>query len=407
MVRYLVRVAEGRQEEVSRSLRMMGFRVVKRFNTYISVEAPDGVEEKILSISGVISVERERTYTISSFINIPVEKQLVQFIKLGGPINPVAMIYVATQSLGKDRWATSESRTALGADIADKMGISGKGVTVAVLDTGFDILGCPQKRDLEFIASTMEGDPNPLDNNGHGTHCLTTINGDPISTPFGNLMGVANGSTIGAVKVLGYLIGSGSLLDVMEGIATAIYHGAKVISMSLGSTVGPEERHDPTTCPLCKFIEDLANRGYIFCIAAGNDGEGYASCPGASRGAITVAALDKSFKRAEFSSCKHPDYINHSKPDIGAPGVNIGASTCGLIDVMNWYEGPKIAFISGTSMATPHIAGLMALWSEYAKKKGINLTRDIVMDIFRIYSKWNSEVGYGLPKFEWIVDYLK
>jgi hypothetical protein len=58
-------------------------------------------------------------------------------------------------------------------------------------------------------------------------------------------------------------------------------------------------------------------------------------------------------------------------------------------------------------MATPHCSGLMALWAEYAKKKGVELTREVVMDVFRSYSSWDSEVGYGLPSFEWIVDYLK
>jgi hypothetical protein len=171
--------------------------------------------------------------------------------------------------------------------------------------------------------------------------------------------------------------------------------------------VEPGEHHDPSACPLCRFIEDLAARGYIFCIAAGNDGPGYASCPGLSRGAITVAALDKSLRRADFSSCKHPDYLALRKPDLGAPGVNIGSTTTGLIAAMNWYEGPKISFISGTSMATPHSSGLMALWTEYARKKGVELTRDVVMDMLRTYSTWDEEVGYGCPRFEWIVDYLK
>jgi len=766
MVRYLVRVKEGMQEDVSRSLRMMGFRVVKRFNTYMSVEAPEDVADKILTIQGVVSVEKERTYGISAFIELPVEKQLVKFLRMGGPLNPLAMWYVVKEGMGKDRWPTSDSRVVLGADVAEKMGITGKGITVAVVDTGFDV-GCPQKLTIDFQASTIEGDPIWIDNNGHGciepdamvyttfcglttiselykkvpspehfvngafvkfleepiytigfdmnkgcstitrvlavhkipykgkavkvvagtstfitsldhpflvydrrygrykylraidlanvhrnyvlvipdgnvwlpfektvdedlaylvgllisdgyitkkraiwyslnkdevpivmdylrklgyncsiksenrytngrtvivyglikklgklfsngdrlyipelllkqprevllaliagiidgdghfdknrarvritttseklayqlvnllsalgyksritayepnrqgeqkvyqvsvigesyirlvndlapylklkkprhfetrnyypwlwikkvevidydgylydfttethnyiagkigmtfihnTHCLTTIAGNPLRTVFGQLEGIAKGVSIGAVKVLGYLIGSGSTLDVMEGIATAIYNGAKVISMSLGSTIGPDERHDPTTCPLCSFIENLADKGYIFCIATGNDGKGYTSCPGLSRGAITVAALDKNLKRADFSSCEHPDYIRYNKPDIGAPGVNIGASTTGLIGAMNWYEGPKVAFISGSSMATPHISGLMALWAEYAQKKGYKLTKDMVMDIFRSYSTWNSETGYGVPKFSWIVDYLK
>jgi subtilisin family serine protease len=151
----------------------------------------------------------------------------------------------------------------------------------------------------------------------------------------------------------------------------------------------------------------MASRGYLVCVAAGNDGEGYASCPGLSRGAITVAALDKGLKRADFSSCKHPDYLAEKKPDLGAPGVNIGSTTTGLIATMNWYEGPKVAFISGTSMATPHASSLMALWAEYAREKGVELTRDVVMDVLSHYGSWNEETGYGCPRFEWIVDYLR
>jgi subtilisin family serine protease len=402
-----VTVEAGRQAEVRQALSALGFRVVRTFNTYMSVEAPPDVTEKIMAVPGVVSVEPERVYKPLAFVELPVEKQMMEFIRMGGPLNPLAMAYVAAQGLRKDRWPTSESRKALGADVADKMGISGKGVTVGVCDSGWDYLGNPQKPRVDFMESTMEGDPNPLDSNGHGSHVLTTIAGGRLPTPWGPLEGVAKGVGIGAVKVLGYLVGSGRTLDVMEGIATAIYNGAKVINMSLGATVEPGEHHDPSACPLCRFIEDLAARGYIFCVAAGNDGVGHASCPGLSRGAITVAALDKGLRRADFSSCKHPDYLALRKPDLGAPGVNIGSTTTGLIAAMNWYEGPKVSFISGTSMATPHASSLMALWAEYARRRGVELTRDVVMDILRTYSTWDAEVGYGCPKFEWAVDYFK
>jgi subtilase family serine protease len=74
---------------------------------------------------------------------------------------------------------------------------------------------------------------------------------------------------------------------------------------------------------------------------------------------------------------------------------------------MEWYDGFKTAFISGTSMATPHVAGLLALWVEYAEGKGVELDRDMVMDIVSHYSTWRSDIGYGPPRFEWIVDYLR
>jgi subtilisin family serine protease len=406
--------------EVRRALQALGLRVVKVFNNYISVEGPPDLTEKIRALPGVVSVTVEKAYTIAVFPPLlatgpaaaglpanplPVEDKLIRFIRMGGPLNPLALIWAA--GFRKERWPTSESRKVLGADKADAMGISGRGVKVAVLDTGFDHLGCPQKATVDHSTSVLTGDPAPLDNNGHGTWCLTCICGSKFPTPWGWLEGVAKGVEIASIKCLGYGIGTASTSDVMEAVVNAYNWGAKVVSMSLGGSIGPGETHDPTTCPLCSLIEDLSRRGLIFCVAAGNDGAGYASCPGLSRGAITVAALKKDLTVADFSSRCHPDYLKYRKPDVAAPGVDTGASSCGLISLMEWVDGPKTSFISGTSMATPHVAGLIALWVEYARKKGVELTKDHVMDIVKRYSTWKSDIGYGVPKFEWIVDYLR
>jgi serine protease AprX len=213
---------------------------------------------------------------------------------------------------------------------------------------------------------------------------------------------------VATIKCLGYLIGTASTSDVIEAIAHAYNWGAKVVNMSLGSVVKPGETHNPETCPLCSLIKALSDRGVLFAIAAGNSGKGYGSCPGTSPGAITVAALKKDLTVADFSSREHPDYLRLYKPDVGAPGVNTGASSTGLIATMEFYDGFKTAFISGTSMATPHVAGLLALWVEYARMRGYELGRDTAMDIIRHYSEgWRSDVGYGCPRFEWIVDYLR
>lgn len=402
MARYLVEFARGRDEEVYRGLKSLGLTPIKKTLKYWVVDTPPDLAPKIESLPGVVRVVRERTYSI---LSIPVELKLSRFIEMGGPMNPAAMIWAA--SFRKDRWPTSESRKILEADIADKMRITGKGVKVAVLDTGFD--STIQKPAIDYMDSTLEGDPVPIDFNGHGSHVLTTIAGDRMPTPWGWLEGVARGVQVASIKCLGYGIGTARTSDVIEAIASAYNYGAKIVNMSLGSNIKPGEKHDPETCPLCSLITVLSERGVIFSIAAGNSGRGYASCPGTSPGAITVAALRKDLSVADFTSREHQVYIDLRKPDLGAPGVDIGSSTTGLIAAMEWIDlVPKTAFISGTSMSTPHVSGLLALWVEYARRKGVELTRDIVMDIVEHYSSgWSPETGYGVPMFSWIVDYLR
>jgi subtilisin family serine protease len=404
MARYLVEVEPARREEVKRALKALGARVVKQVLNYISVEIPPNLVPRVEAIPGVVRVVEERVYRVQ--VEIPVERKLEEFLRLGGPLNPAALMWSATMGLRKDRWPTSRSRRVLGADVADEMGISGKGVKVAVLDTGFD--WSLQLLMVDYMDSTLEGDPAPLDQNGHGTHVITTIKGAPHRSPWGVNEGVAKGVSIASIKCLGYGLGTARTSDVMEAIASAYNWGAKIVNMSLGSSIKPGERHDPETCPLCSLIKALSDRGVLFAVAAGNSGKGHGSCPAMSPGAITVAALRKDLMVADFSSREHPDYLRLSKPDVAAPGVNTGASSTGLIAAMEFYDGFKTAFISGTSMATPHVAGLLALWVEYARRRGVELNRDAVMDIIRRYSEgWRPDVGYGVPRFEWIVDYLR
>jgi len=400
MPRYLVEFEPDKQEDVYRGLKSLGIKPIRKVLKYWSVEAPPEAVPRIESLPGVVRVVEERTYRIS----MPVEVKLTKFLEMGGPLNPLALIWAA--GFRKDRWPTSESRKVLEANIADEMGISGRGVKVAVLDTGFD--ATIQKPMADYMDSTLEGDPLPLDSNGHSTHVLTTICGGRMPTPWGWLEGVAKRVQIATIKCLGYGVGTARTADVIEAIANAYNWGAKIMNLSLGADIKPGETHDPETCPLCSLITALSDRGVIFCVATGNSGKGYASCPGASPGAITVAALRKDLSVADFSSREHPVYLRYEKPDVGAPGVDIGSSTTGLIDAMEWIDGPRVAFTSGTSMATPHVSGLLALWVEYARRRGVELTRDTVIDIVNHYSEgWRSDVGYGVPKFSWIVDYLR
>jgi len=346
-VRLLVEVEPGRAEEVKRALRALGVRIVRQALNYVSVEAPPQLTARIEAIPGVVRVVEERVYRIAT---IPVEAKLEQFIRLGGPANPVALAWATAMGLRKDRWPTSQSRLALGAGAADRMGITGRGVKVAVLDTGWDDVIPAQKLRVAYRDSTLEGDPTPIDFNGHGSHVATTIAGPRFPTPWGPIEGVAKGVEIATIKTLGYGIGTARTVDVIEAIVNAYAWGAKVVNMSLGSSIKPGERHDTRTCPLCSLINSLSERGIIFIVAAGNSSRGYASCPGVAENAVTVAAVGKDLRVAGFSSREHPDYLERMKPDVAAPGVDIGASSTGLIASMEWIDGPGVAFISGTCL---------------------------------------------------------
>jgi len=347
-LRFLVEVAPGKAEAVQSSLKALGVTPLKKVANFISIEIPPEMAGKVEALPHVVRVIEEKTYGIRA--PIPVELKLAKFIKMGGPLNPFATIWA--MGFTKTRWATSESRKILEANVADKMNITGEGVNVAVVDSGFDFLGCPQYPSLPaYMDSTLEGDPAPLDQNGHGTHVLTTIAGSSFPTPWGTLEGVAKNVTIGAVKALGYGIGTARTVDVIEAIMTAYANGAKIISMSLGSDIKPGENHDTANCPLCSTLNMLAEKGTVCVVAAGNSGKGFASCPGVAENVITVGALDKDLTIADFSSREHADYAVRRKPTVVAPGVDIGASTTGLIAAMEITDiMPKTAYISGTCL---------------------------------------------------------
>jgi len=403
-MRYLVRVEAGRIEEVKAAMLRMGIRPVSTVFDYIVVDVPLAVAEQIREIPGVVSVSAERTYRISA---IPVEQKLSQFIRLlSNPLTaPLALPWSMAMSAGKERWLLSESRKVVEAHIAEAEGITGKGVKVAVLDTGWDRFSL-QKVNLDYTSSTVEGQIDVFDENGHGHWCMTCIGGEPHITPWGLIVGVAPDVTMAAIKCLGYGIGSGSNSAVLRAMAEAVAWGADVISMSLGSDVAPDETHDIESCPLCRIVEGLSDKA-VFVIAAGNSGVGYASCPGMAPSAVTVAAIDSAGKVADFVSRRHPQYVKLEKPKVSAPGVNTLSSSCGFIDMMEVLDGPKLAAISGTSMATPHAAGVIALWIEYARKNGVKLTTQDIHECIEQGRSWDQDYGYGIIKYTWIKDYLK
>lgn len=251
--------------------------------------------------------------------------------------------------------------------------VSGKNTKCAVLDTGFkshSLLPEPVKS-RSFISGQ-----SVLDGNGHGTHCAGTVLGRKD-------IGVAPNAELMVGKVLSNQ-GSGSSTGIARGIVWAVEEGANVISMSLGGG-GPDQETNAAIDYAWK------NRCWVF-VAAGNagfNGGNTIDWPGKYSGSICTGAYDRNGKIANFSS-------GGRELDWACPGVDI--PSCGLNnDIRN---------MSGTSMATPHGAGIGCLLYEALLREGypIPTTPDELLEVIKLIvidaGEPGNDVRFGLGKPE-------
>lgn len=249
----------------------------------------------------------------------------------------------------------AQSNEQIGTPKAWEAGLTGKGVKVAVLDTGVDI-GHPGLKDRVDATKSFIPGEEVADRNGHGTHVTSTVGGSGAESDGNKEKGVAPGAALSVGKVLSDE-GSGSESQIIAGMEWAAKDvGAKVVSMSLGS----REASDGTD-PMAAAVNTLSkDTGALFVVAAGNTGAPSSiGSPGAADSALTIGAVDSADKAAYFSS-QGPRYGDHAlKPDLSAPGVDILAARSQLAGGEGYYTE-----MSGTSMATPHIAGVAALLAE-------------------------------------------
>ncbi|MFJ9626056.1 S8 family peptidase [Streptomyces sp. NPDC101175] len=245
----------------------------------------------------------------------------------------------------------------IGAPTAWAKGYTGKGVKVAVLDTGIDTTH-PDLKTQVIAAKNFTTARDTSDHFGHGTHVASIIAGTGAKSG-GKYKGVAPGAELLNAKVLDDE-GSGDDASILAGMEWAAAQGADIVNLSLGGADTPGI--DPLEAEVNKLSE---TKGMLFAIAAGNEGEGGDSTvdsPGSAADALTVGAVDGSDKLAYFSS-RGPSADNTLKPDVTAPGVKITAAAAkgSYIDKEVGENPAGYLTISGTSMATPHVAGAAAI----------------------------------------------
>lgn len=249
-------------------------------------------------------------------------------------------------------------------------GATGAGVGICVVDTGVDRLHEQIAPRTVVFKDFIGTGTLAYDDHGHGTHVASIAAGDGTGgAAAADHVGVAPGAALYAAKVLDGG-GSGSNDAVMAGIQwCAAQPGVRVLSMSLGDSV-PSDGSDPMSAA----VDTATAAGKVVVVAAGNAGDAPSTIPspGAARTAITVGAVsdwsapvgasyrDPGIALAPFSS-RGPVLASggtYVKPDVAAPGVTVSAASAGT--------GSGYVTYSGTSMATPYVAGAVALGLQQA-----------------------------------------
>lgn len=255
-------------------------------------------------------------------------------------------------------------------------GEKGKGIVVAILDTGIDTTH-PDLMDriIHTRNFTDEGGVNDVwDGSGHGTHVAGTIGASENNK---GVVGVAPECQMVICKVL-ESNGSGSIEGIINALDyVRVWTGpnnekVRVVNMSLG---GPDDVPE-----LHKAIKRVVDSGIVVCVASGNEGDDDErtmefSYPALYNEVITVAASDENNKLAYFSN-------NNLQVDVIAPGVN----------VVSTYPDRQYAKLSGTSMATPHVTGAVALLIATGEKMFNRTLTDA--EIYALLIKHTVRLGY-------------
>ncbi|MFG2074309.1 S8 family serine peptidase [Nonomuraea maritima] len=330
--------------------------------------------------------------TLGALAELDLVDRIIPNFTLTAP-DPEKPEQVATPKAKAAASGTTWGLAKIGVDrVRDERGLTGKGVRVAVLDTGIDAthpdlagkLATADASDPKHPGGWIEFDPSgmpvasePHDSAFHGTHVAGTIAGGDAS---GTQIGVAPGVELMAGLVIPG--GTGTLAQVIAGMewaiapyaadGTPVGKPADVVSMSLGAEGYADEFIEP--------VRNIIKAGAFPAFAAGNDCvEGESNSPGNVYESVGVGATDVNDDVADFScgsNVQRTDWFNapadwpdtYVVPDVSAPGV----------DVVSTIPGGEYGSLDGTSMATPHVSGTVALMLEARPDLTVEATEEIL-----------------------------
>jgi thermitase len=306
----LVRFKKGQDGPAGDALRKLGAKVLEKLSL---------IDVARLGLAKGVAVEA----ALAQLKRLP-------FIEFAEPNYIYRTTWKTSDPLWGEQWAVAKIKAASGWGLQT----GDAKIVIAILDTGVDLDHPDLAKKIVAGYDAVDGDDDPDDVAEHGTHCAgiaaaQTNNGAGIA-------GVCPNCRIMPVRVLSPDGGSAS--DVAKGIIWATDHGAKVISMSLGGLYESTAQSDA--------IDYAWDKGVVIVAAAGNDGATDAHYPAYHEKCIAVGATERDDARSDYSD--YGDWV-----DVAAPGTFITSTVPG-----------GYAQMSGTSMATPHVAGLAGLvWS--------------------------------------------
>ncbi|MFC7371832.1 S8 family peptidase [Fictibacillus iocasae] len=311
----------------------------------------------------------------------------VAMLHLDAPVK--ASLDVATPSVG-------------GSYAKNAFGLTGKGVTIAVLDTGIhphpDFVQ-PVNRIVEFV-DFVQGRTTPYDDNGHGTHCAGCAAGNGIASG-GKYVSPAPEATLVGVKVLN-ATGDGSVSTVIAGINYCIQNKARLNIKIMNLSLGVEAYTSYINDPLAQACESAFNAGILVIAAAGNSGpDGKVNSPGIHPRVLTVGAIDDRDTvslsddiKAAYTSVG-PTIDGLLKPDLFVPGSNITAPISPNSTLTFQYPGLLVLNgqymkISGTSMATGLCSGAAALMLQAYPSYSPQRIKLIMLQTIQVFNNENE-----------------